>query len=312
MMAPTVRTIRSIRSIPGICEARLFCGAQARAGATPDLLLEVPHGATRARHFETLRAELLGELPDDLIAFFLVNTDTGAPEYAAALAQRLVDEEPTRTVLLLASEIPRTFIDCNRVIDSSPEEPGELRAGKVTPGLPPYIRDPRDRARLRSLHEGWVSESAAAYELVCGQGGLAVMAHTYAPRSVDVEVDDQIVQSLRRAWQPEVEKTWPLRPQIDLIARDPAGRILSEPLVQRVAAELGAAGFETAISGTYQLHPSTLAYRHINRYQPRVVCLEVRRDLLVDRFAPFEELPIAKAKVERVVAPLVRALRASW
>ena len=297
------------RSIPGICEARLFRGAASPEGAPPDLLLEVPHGATLARHFEALRAELRGHLPDDLIAFFLVNTDVGAPDYAAALARRLVAEEPARSVLVLSSEIPRTLIDCNRVIDASPEE---LRAGKVTPGLPPYIRDEHDRALLRARHQAWVEESAAAYDLVCGNGGLAVMAHTYAPRSVDVEVDDQIVHSLRRAYQPEVEPTWPLRPEVDLIARDPDGKILGEPLVRRVAAAFAEDGFEAAISATYPLHPSTLGYRYVARYQPRVLCLEVRRDLLVDRFVPFSELQTVPGKVARVVAPLAQALRASW
>ena len=298
-----------VRSIPGICGARLFRGAASPEGAPPDLLLEVPHGATQARHFEALRAELKGDLPDDLIAFFLVNTDFGAPEYAAALAARLASEEPARSVLVLSSEIPRTFIDCNRVIDASPEE---FKAGKVTPGLPPYIRDERDRALLRARHQAWVEASAAAYEQVCGNGGLAVMAHTYAPRSVDVEVDGQIVRSLRRAYQPEVEPTWPLRPEVDLIARDPDGQILGEPLVRRVAASFAEAGFDAAISGTYPLHPSTLGYRHVLRYQPRVLCLEVRRDLLCDRFIPFQELQAAPEKVARVVEPLVRALRASW
>ena len=298
-----------VQSIPGICDAQLHRGAACPEGAPPDLLLEVPHGATRTRHYQALRAELKGELPDDLIAFFLVNTDFGAPDYAQALAARLVTEEPRRSVLVLSSEIPRTFIDCNRVIDASPEE---FKAGKVTPGLPPYIRDERDRVLLRARHAAWVESSAAAYEQVCGSGGLAVMAHTYAPRSVDVEVDDRIVESLRRAYQPEVVESWPLRPEVDLIARDPGGSILGEPLVRRVAAAFAEAGFDASISGTYPLHPSTLGHRFVARYQPRVLCLEVRRDLLCDRFIPFQELQAAPDKVARVVEPLVRALRASW
>ena len=80
----------------------------------------------------------------------------------------------------------------------------------------------------------------------------------------------------------------------------------------RMAAELTAAGYETAISGTYPLHPSTLAFHRAQRYQPRAVCLEVRRDLLVDQFVPFVELQVSTSKVSRVVSPLARALRASW
>jgi hypothetical protein len=298
-----------VRSIPGVCQARLHRGASAPAGAPPDLLVEVPHGATRQADYDALRALLCGPFPEDLDAFFHVNTDAGAPEYAEALAARLVAEEPGRTVLVLESRIPRTFIDCNRAIDASPED---FRAGKVTPGLPPYVRDERDRVLLRARHQAWVEASAAAYQWACGAGGLGLMAHTYAPRTVDVEVDDQVVQSLRRAYAPEVEPTWPLRPEVDVIARDPAGRILAEPLVRRLVAAFAADGFAAEVSATYPLHPSTLGHRHAARWEPRVACLEVRRDLLVERFVPLRPLTASPAKVARVVAPLVRAVRAAW
>ena len=296
-----------VSSVPGICEARFFAGSSAPAGAPPDLLIEVPHGATSAAHYQRVHARLRGPLPDDLIEFFHVNTDSGAPEYARALAERLVSLEPARSVLVLNSEIPRTFIDCNRVLDASPEE---YKAGKVTPGLPPYIRDPHDQELLRELHAAWIRVSDEAWRWCSEEGGLGLMAHTYAPRSLDVEVDDAIVASLHRAY--ESEASWPLRPEIDLIARDPSGKVVSEAMVQRIAAELTADGYQTAISGTYPLHPSTLAFHRAQRYQPRVVCLEVRRDLLVERFVPFVELQVSPAKVARVVTPLVRAVRASW
>jgi predicted N-formylglutamate amidohydrolase len=296
-----------VRSLPGVCEARLFRGAAAGAGAPPDLLVEVPHGATRARHFEALRAELSGPFPDDLAAFFHVNTDTGAPEYAVALAERFVAEGARRSALVLTSEIPRTFVDCNRVIDASPEE---FRAGRVTPGLPPYVRDERDRALLRARHDAWVQASEAAYAWVCGSGGIALMAHTYAPRTVDVEVDDAVVASLRRAYAPGMEATWPLRPEVDLIARDAGGRIVSEPLVRGVADAFAADGFQVEVSATYPLHPSTLGHRHAVRWEPRAVCVEIRRDLLVERFVPFVELEVSPEKVARVVTPLARAFAA--
>ena len=299
----------TIRSIAGICEVRLLRGASATEGAPPDLLIEVPHGATRARHYDALRAELRGTFPDNLEAFFHVNTDAGAPEIAWALAQTLVAAEPGRSVLVVTSEIPRTFIDCNRMLDASPED---FRAGGVTPGLPPYVRDEHDRRLLRERHAAYVEATAAAYAAVCDAGGLAVMAHTYAPRSVDVEVDDQIVASLRRAYAPAVEPTWLLRPQIDLIARDPEGRILSEALVERVAAAFRADGFEPALGATYPLHPSTIAFHRAQRYQPRALCLEVRRDLITDGFVPFVEVVPSPAKIARVVAPLARALRETW
>lgn len=298
-----------VRSLPGVCQVRLLRGAAAGAGAPPDLLVEVPHGATRARHFEALRAELHGPFPEDLTAFFHVNTDAGAPEYALALAERLVAEEPRRSALVLTSEIPRTFIDCNRALEASVEE---LRAGKVTPGLPPYVRDEHDRLLLRARHQAWVAASEAAYGWVCGAGGFALMAHSYAPRSVEVEVDDAVVASLRRAYAPEVERSWPLRPEVDVIARDPAGRILAEPLVRTVLAAFAEDGFQAELSATYPLHPSTLGHRHAARWEPRALCLEVRRDLLVERFVPFVQLEVSPDMVARVVAPLARALRGAW
>src|SRR5207244_2122176 len=149
-----------------------------------------------------------------------------------------------------------------------------------------------------------------AWRCCCGSGGLRLMAHAYAQRALDVEVNDDIVKRLRRAYQSE--SSWPLRPQFDLIARDPSGNILSEPMVRRMSAELTAAGYETAISGTYPLHPSTLAFHRAQRYQPRAVCLEIRRDLLLDQFVPFVELQVSPSKVSQVVTPLTRALRASW
>ncbi|MFL5301347.1 MAG: hypothetical protein ACJ79R_13490 [Anaeromyxobacteraceae bacterium] len=295
-----------VRSVAGVCEARLVRGAAASDAAPPRLLVEVPHGATRARHLDALRAELRGPFPEDLAAFFHVNTDAGAPEYALALAGQYVADAPDRSALVLTSQIPRTFIDCNRVIDAAPEA---FRAGKVTPGLPTYVRDAADRDLLRARHAAWVEATEAAYAWVCGTGGLAVMAHTYAPRSVDVEVDDAIVASLRRAYAPEVEPTWPLRPEVDLIARDPTGRVLGEALVRRVAAAFEQDGFEAKVSATYPLHPSTLGHRFATRYEPRVLCVEVRRDLLVERFVPFTELSVSPGKVARIVAPLARALR---
>lgn len=298
-----------VASVPGVCEARLLRGARAPAGAPPDLLVEVPHGATRQAHLDALRAALHGPFPEDLDAFFHVNTDAGAPELALEVARRLVEEEPARAVLVLRSEIPRTFIDCNRALEASA---AELREGKVTPGLPPYVRDERDRRLLRERHEAWVAAAEAAYAWTCGAGGLALMAHTYAPRTVDVTVDDDVVRSLRRAYAPAVEPTWPLRPEVDLIARDPAGRVVAEPLVRAVAAAFEVDGFEVAVSATYPLHPSTLGHRFATRFEPRVLCVEVRRDLLVEAFVPLAPLEAAPAKVALAAAPLARAVRAAW
>ena len=184
-----------------------------------------------------------------------------------------------------------------------------VKAGKVTPGLPPYVRDPRDRALLLSRHAAWVEQLQACYQWVCGNGGLGLMAHSYAPRSVDVEVDDQIVQSLRRAYQPEVEPTWPLRPEVDLIARDDQGVVRAAPLVERLQRAFEADGFEVKLSATYPLHPSTLGYANIVKHEPRVACVEVRRDLLVREFTPLRQLEPDQQKVARVAGSLCRAVR---
>src|SRR5215471_8661595 len=112
-------------SIPGIVDVVLVRGAQAQPAPldlVPDLVIEVPHGATATADFTALAAQLTSPLPDDLVAFFHVNTDAGAPELALAIAQRFVADEPARTASVLRCRIPRTFIDCNRRIDAAPDE----------------------------------------------------------------------------------------------------------------------------------------------------------------------------------------------
>lgn len=293
-----------VESVPEVCEVIRVMGS-ASVGP-PDLLIEIPHGATRASEFRALAHQLLGVMPDHLIQFFFVNTDAGAPELGLALANRLVAENPRRGVLILRSCIPRTFVDCNRVIDASPEE---FKAGKVTPGVPPYVRDPADLALLRSLHAEYVAVAHAAYSAVCGAGGMALMLHTYAPRSVDVAVDDDIVRSLHHAYEPEVYPTWPLRPEIDLIGRHPDGTLaVPEALAERVVAAFAEIDLTAVIGETYPLHPSTQAWHFAARYPGRALCLEVRRDLLAEPFSPFEEMNIGEAKVERIAGALVRAL----
>lgn len=70
----------SFDSIPSVADVSFHWGAQAAPAAVPDLLLEIPHGATKASHFDDLAAELVGPFPADLRSFFFVNTDVGAPE----------------------------------------------------------------------------------------------------------------------------------------------------------------------------------------------------------------------------------------
>ncbi|HEX7840110.1 MAG TPA: N-formylglutamate amidohydrolase [Kofleriaceae bacterium] len=299
----------SSSSIPGILDVTLARGAQARPDAALDLVIEVPHGATRTADFTALAAQLTSPLPDGLVDFFHVNTDAGAPELATALAERFVADEPTRSVAVLRCRIPRTFIDCNRRIDASPDE---FKAGKVTPGLMPWITTAEDRTLLRAAYDRYVTAVRQTCAQLAGDGALLLL-HSYAPRTVDVEVDLQIVQSLRRAYQPDREPSWPLRPEVDVIGRELDGTSRAPAaVVEALRAELAGRGITLADSATYPLHPSTLAWDHVMAHPRRALCVEVRRDLLAEPFAPFAEMQIGAAKLERLVAPFVRALQRWW
>jgi hypothetical protein len=83
-------------------------------------------------------------------------------------------------------------------------------------------------------------------------------------------------------------------------------------VVDALRGELAGLGIAVADSATYPLHPSTLAWDHVMARPGRALCVEVRRDLLADPFEPFVELRIAGAKVERLAAPLARALGRWW
>lgn len=299
----------ALSSIPDILDVVVARGARARPEAPLDLVLEVPHGATATADFTTLAARLSSPLPDGLVDFFHVNTDAGAPELAAAIAARFVADEPDRVAAVLRCRIPRTFIDCNRQIDAPR---ADFAAGKVTPGLMPWITSEADRALLRAAYDRYVGAVREAVAELAPDGAIA-MLHSYAPRTVDVEVDLQIVASLRRAYLPEVEPSWPLRPEIDVIGRAVDGTDHAPAaVVDELRRALAEVGLALADSATYPLHPSTLAWHHVMARPGRALCVEVRRDLLADPFDPFVEMTIGAAKLERLIGPFVRALRRWW
>lgn len=298
-----------ISSRPGIVDVEHVRGAAAAPGAPPDLVLEVPHGATRSEHFANLRAALRGDYAADLHDFFCVNTDVGAPELARAIAAAFVQHDPRRAAVLVRCLLPRTFVDCNRRIDRHTVAAGS-RPGEMTPGLPPWVREAADRELLLDRYFGYRDVATAAFAAVCGNGGRGLCVHTYAPRSVDVPVDENIVASLRDAYRPERVGSWQLRPSVDLITHDPDGRELADrALADRADRELAAAGFDVARNGAYSLHPITLAYEFATRYPDATMCFEVRRDLLVPEFTPFREMIPDPAKVARAAAPFAAALR---
>jgi hypothetical protein len=282
--------------IPGIVDVHRF------GTGAPDLVIEIPHGATSTEDFTSLAAKLTSPLPDGLIDFFHVNTDAGAPELGLAIAKRFVEVEPARSALVLRCRIPRTFIDCNRRIDAAPED---FKAGKVTPGLMPWITTDADRELLRGLYDRYVGAVRDAVR----EASAVLLLHTYAPRTVDVEVDANIGPNLRRAYQPDVEPTWPLRPEIDVISRGVDG---TDYAPTAVVAALREQLPGVADSATYPLHPSTLAWDHVMALPRRALCVEVRRDLLADPFEPFVQMKIGTEKVDRLVEPFVRALRHWW
>lgn len=296
-------------SIPGVVDATVLRGHAAAPDAAPSLLIEIPHGATRTIDFTALASRMTSPLPDGLVDFFHVNTDIGAPELALAIAERVIAAAPTRAVAVLRCRIPRTLIDCNRRLDASADD---FKAGKVTPGLMPWITTADDRALLRELHQTYVAAVAAADAALAADGAV-VLLHSYAPRTVDVEVDDQIVANLRAAYRPEIEPTWPLRPALDVIGRGVDGvEHAPAAVVAALRTALAALDLAVADSATYPLHPSTLAWDHVVRRPGRALCLEVRRDLLADPFDPFVEMHIGPALIARLADPIAAALARWW
>lgn len=294
-----------IESLDGIAFVETLAGSDAD-GAPPALLVEVPHGADRRAHYDALRGRLVGDLPEDLHVFFHANTDLGAWDYGRRVAELVVARAPRRAALLIRSLVPRTFVDVNRLADAT----DDLAIGGLTAGIPSYVRHPQDRALLLDLHRRYVALAERAYARVCGAGGIALLPHTYGPRTMGIErVDDDIVRAIRDAWRPEVWRTWPERPPIDLITRDPQGVSLApEGMSERLLAAFRAAGLRAVDSETYTLHPSTQGARHAARYPGHTLGLEVRRDLLVERFDLLEELEVDPGRVERVAAPLADAI----
>ena len=68
-----------------------------------------------------------------------------------------------------------------------------------------------DQQLLLSLYQQYHAAVARLYRETCGGGGgLALALHSYAPRSVEVAVDADIVTALRAAYRPAVYGRWAL------------------------------------------------------------------------------------------------------
>ncbi len=259
-----------------------------------------------------MAADLVGPFPEGLRDFFFVNTDVGAPEVAEGLARALVVAEPTRSVLVVRCLLPRTFVDCNRLIDAAAPATRSAEGG-VTPGIVEYVRDPGDLSVLLSHYGAYRSLVERAFARIVGARGVGLMLHSYAPREVDVPVDERIVERLRAAYAPDQVEAWPLRAEIDMITRTAEGtRLANGDLVAALGGSLRAAGYDTQEGSTYALHPSTLAHHFAAQHPGRTLCLEMRRDLLVDTFTPFEEMPGDPERTERMARALAAGFRAYW
>lgn len=280
-----------------VLEVHRIAGGDAAADAASALLIEVPHGADRTRHYDAWKKKLKGELPQGLVDFFHLNTDVGAWDLGVAVAQELVQRFPSQSCTLVRCLIPRTFVDCNRPADYE----GALNAGGLTPGIAPYIENVDDKALLLEHHKAYVAKAGALYASICGSGGHAFIPHSYGPRTLGIEkVDADIVKNLHWACEPGRHDTWPLRAEVDLLTRDPEGTLLCDPRIESdLVAGFTAAGYAPKCNDTYSVHPASLAHTHCVNYPERVLCAEVRRDLLVDEWTPFAEMEPNAEKIGR-------------
>ena len=288
------------QTLAGVCEVERF----GETGSRPGVLIEVPHGATEDAHFLAVRDRLRSEFPRDLIEFFRVNTDFGAPELARAVAAAVAEprgDRPACPAIVVRGLVPRTLVDLNRALDATD--------GGMTPGLPPYVRHPEDHADLVALWRAYQARAAAAYDAVCGSGGIAIALHTYGPRSVGIEtIGDDIVERLHRAYEPGTFETWPVRPEADLILpADGDHAAVHGGLVDLLRTHLTDAGVETTASATYRLVPATLAHVHAVDHPGATACLEIRRDLLGDPWRPFEPSTVDAVAIARIARPIADA-----
>jgi hypothetical protein len=300
----------TVTTLAGVCEVHRYGGDT----AAPSLLIELPHGATERAHYDAVASQLQSPLPARLEQFFHVNTDFGVPELAREIAARLTDgarKASVKGVVVVRALVPRTFIDFNREIAVA--SPGPVAAG-MTPGLPPYITASADEQLLLSLYQQYHATVARLYRETCGGetgggNGLAVALHSYAPRSVEVAVDADIVPALRQAYQPEAYARWTQRPGVDFITQDADGHDLAPPgLVPELRAAYGELGLVTGENATYHLHPATMGFRYASSHPGRVLCIEFRRDLLGAPWGPFNPSPVGSRKVARLARPLADAL----
>ena len=136
------------------------------------------------------------------------------------------------------------------------------------------------------------------------------MLHTYAPRTVPItSVDRDIVKQLHVFYHSEKIRSCKLRPQIDVIHKTPNNEELSDlKWYESVSQEFRTIGLDVADGASYPLHPVTMAYHYAKAYPRQTLCIEIRRDLIVERWEPFSEMRISQEKAEKLAACLARSL----
>ncbi|MCK6521930.1 hypothetical protein L6R49_10865 [Myxococcota bacterium] len=301
-MLPTAR-------LPDLVELTPF-GPAAAPDAPLDLIIEVPHGAAGPDEFFALARRLRGALPARLERFFYVNTDVGAYALSLAIAERVLAARPQTRGLLARALVPRTFLDVNRLLSASAEA---YASGGVTAGVPSFITDPADLQLLAGMYTAY----RAALDPIWARlapGGLGLTPHTYAPRTVGISrVDEHIVENLEACYAPGVEETWPLRPEVDLITTTPEGLDLAPPgLADDLTQRLAALGRVAERDRSYNLHPVTLGHFRSAAWPGQVFCFEVRRDLLVRAWTPFEPMEADPEKVAPLADAFAAAILARW
>lgn len=296
-------------ALPDILEVHVLQGADAALDAPPDVLIEVPHGATTRAHFDTVRGWLThSEVPPDIDAFYWVNTDLGAPEYALRFAQMLTEHAPHMTVLVLRGIVPRTFADLNRVWESAS---GAFQAAGLNRAVPDFIHD-ADRPVLERAHRAYQEAVEAAYAHVLSRPGtMAFNLHTYAPISVAARPDEPVLTTLRRAYARESYPQQVRRPTGQLITARKNGPETADPaLVEAVLGAYSEAGIEMAHNTPFQLHEVTTLDARAHAWPGRVLSMELSREALAAQYAPFVPLEIDPASVERLTAPLAEGFHA--
>jgi len=119
----------------------------------------------------------------------------------------------------------------------------------------------------------------------------------------------RIVERLRAEYRPDAIGKWPLRAEVDLITTAPDGTMLADAaLVGRARAAFEREGMVVAQNGAYALHPSSMAWVYATKFPGRTLCIEMRRDLLMREFTPFQEMEIDPAKADRMAVALAGAL----